>query len=124
MSKEETGEQGPEPDEGKDSLYINEVTLTGHCDEAPKAVKTANGTPRAAFGMTIPQGRGNTFVRVVAWDKLAAQCALARKGGLLRIGGQLRSWRLKKEGAPMQLEVVANEVQVLDAARQRELAGV
>lgn len=124
MSKDETGGQTTEANEGENSPYINEVTLTGHCDEAPKAIKTTKGAMRAAFGLTIPRGKEKTFVRVVAWDGAAKQCALAPKNGLLRIGGRLRSWRKQEEGATTQLEVVANEVQVLTAPAQQEMAGV
>jgi single-stranded DNA-binding protein len=123
MSKEETGAKASKVGEEK-SPYVNEVSLTGHCDDAPKAVKTAKGALRAAFSMTIPRGNEKTFVRVVAWDAAAKQCALAPKGGLLHVGGRLRSWRRQEEGATTQLEIVADEVQVLGAPAQQEMASV
>lgn len=121
MSKEEPGAKAPKAGEQGDSPYVNEVTLVGHCDDSPKAVKTEKGH-RASFGMTIMRGKERTFVRVVAWDALAKQCALAPKGGLLRIGGRLRSWRRQEEGATTQLEVVADEVRLVGAPVQQELA--
>ncbi len=122
MSKEETGAKAPKAGEEGNSPYVNEVTLVGHCDDAPKAVKTAKGGHRASFGMTIKRGNERTFVRVVAWDALAKQCALAPKGGLLRIGGRLRSWRRQEEGATTQLEIVADEVRLVGSPVQQELA--
>lgn len=123
MSKEESGAQTPSDGEKDNAPYVNEVTLVGHCDDAPKAVKTAKGGHRASFGMTIMRGNERTFVRVVAWDALAKQCALAQKNGLLHIGGRLRSWKNPKvEGATTQLEVVADEVRLVNAPAQQELA--
>ena len=102
---------------------MNKCILIGRLTEDPDLRYTKNGTPVANFTLAVErnytnqQGERDTdFIDIVAWRKLAENCAEhLGKGRMVAVDGRLQISKSKKDGHTyVNPEVVANEVKFLD----------
>lgn len=106
---------------------LNSVSLIGNLTREPELRVTPSGTSVANLGLAINRRwkdkDGNkhevtTFLRVTAWEGLADTCAkYLRKGSCVFVTGRLqsRSWEGDDGKKNTALDVVADDVQFLDA---------
>ena len=111
---------------------INSVTIAGNLTRDPAFRKTTNGTPVANFWIAsnrkfkdnTGQWRENVcYVGVVAWYKLAENCAEnLKKGCAVIIEGELQSRTLRNEDGRNRsiVEIKAHRVQFLNKKEQPE----
>lgn len=110
---------------------LNRVMIIGNLGSDPELRYTANQTPVATFSVattdyrTGPDGQRQDVTewhRVVAWSKVAENCAkFLTKGRTVFVEGKLqtRSWDDKQTGQKRyQTEIVAQNVQFLNAPGQ------
>lgn len=112
---------------------LNRVFLIGRLTRDPEMRFTATGTPVANFSLAVDrpflnaQGeREADFIRVVVWRKLAENCAnYLGKGRLVAVEGrlQVRSYQTPEGQSRTISEVVGDNVQFLDRAREGTGAG-
>ncbi len=113
---------------------LNRVILIGRLTREPEMRFTASGAPVANFTLAVDrpflnaQGqREADFIRVVAWRKLAENCSnYLGKGRLVAVEGrlQVRSYQTPDGQTRTVSEVVADNVQFLDRAREGTGPGV
>lgn len=109
---------------------LNCVILIGRLTKDPELKYTPNGTAVASFTLAVDRFRTNAqgeketdFIPIVAWQKLAENCAeYLRKGSLAAVDGrmQVRSYDGKDGTKRWATEVIANAVRFLDSRRDRE----
>ncbi|HHW40105.1 MAG TPA: single-stranded DNA-binding protein [Syntrophomonadaceae bacterium] len=107
---------------------LNRVILIGRLTREPEMRFTASGAAVANFTLAVDrpflnaQGqREADFIRVVAWRKLAENCSnYLGKGRLVAVEGrlQVRSYQTPDGQTRTVSEVVADNVQFLDRARE------
>ena len=106
---------------------LNKIMLIGHLGRDPELQLTANqGTPVTKFSLAVSRTytvRGERkeeteWFNIIAWNKLAETCEkYLHKGSKVYIEGRLTTRKYQdKEGIQRTaIEVIANEMQMLDA---------
>jgi single-strand DNA-binding protein len=109
---------------------INNVVIAGNLTRDPAFRKTTNGTPVANFWIAsnrrFKDNNGNwrenvCYVGVVAWYKLAENCAEnLKKGSAVIIEGELQSRTLRSEEGRNRsiVEIKAHRIQFLNRKEQ------
>ena len=103
---------------------MNKVCLTGRLADEPEVRYTTSGKAVCSFSLAI-QGRGNEqaiFIDIIAWDKLAETCGnYLAKGRRVGIEGRLNVRKYETQDGQKRkvVEVVAADVEFLDAPKQR-----
>ncbi len=105
---------------------VNKVILIGRLGRDPEVRHTGSGTPVANFTMATDEGykdkttgewqKRTEWHRIVAWSRLAEQCAnLLSKGKLCYIEGRLqtREWNDRDGNKRTTTEIVANVMRIL-----------
>ncbi len=104
---------------------VNKVILIGRLGKDPEMRFTQNGKPVTNFSIAtnevwLDQAGGKQekteWHRIIAWGKLAENCAkLLSKGKLVYIEGRLqtRSWDDRDGNKRYTTEVVANQMQIM-----------
>lgn len=104
---------------------LNKIILIGRLVRDPELRYTSNGTPVSNFTLAVERNYSNQqgeketdFIKIVAWRKLAENCAHhLDKGRLVAVEGSLniRKSKSEKDGRTyINPEVIANNVQFLD----------
>ena len=103
---------------------LNKVLFIGNLTRDPELKFTSSGAAVANFGLAVnrkyKQGEewktSVCFIDIVAWEKLAENCAqYLKKGGLVLIEGRLELQTWEKDGQKRSKhEVVAHNIQFLD----------
>ena len=112
------------------SKGINKVILVGRLGADPEVRYTADGTPVAKFNLATGESytdkNGNRqekteWHRIVAWRKLAEITGkYLTKGRLVYIEGSLQTTSWEKDSVKRHTtEIVARDLQMLDAAHSR-----
>jgi single-strand DNA-binding protein len=111
---------------------MNLVILIGRLTKDPELRYTPNGVAVATFDLAVDrvvpnaQGERETdFVRIVVWQKQAENCAnYLKKGRLAAVSGrlQIRNYTNQDGQKRWVTEVVANQVQFLERAREDSAA--
>lgn len=106
---------------------MNHIVLIGRLTRDPELRYTPNGVAVANFDLAVDRPMKNQagekevdFIRIVAWQKTAELCAnYLKKGRQVAIEGrlQIRSYEDKDGQKKRVAEVVANQVQFLDRAK-------
>lgn len=102
---------------------MNHIVLIGRLTRNPELRYTPNGIAVANFDIAVDrpgEKKETDFVRIIAWQKTAENCANhLGKGRLVGIQGrlQIRSYEAQDGQKRRVAEVVANQVQFLDRAK-------
>ncbi|NLY38626.1 MAG: single-stranded DNA-binding protein [Firmicutes bacterium] len=110
---------------------LNQVVLIGRLTHDPELRYTpGNGVAVTTFTIAVDRPYANQqgareadFIRIVAWRKLAENCAnYLKKGLLVAVVGrlQIRSYEDSQGVSKKVAEVVANDVRFLEWARNQE----
>lgn len=109
---------------------MNHIILIGRLTRDPELRYTPNGIAVANFDLAVDrpvknaQGEKETdFIRIVAWQKTAENCAnYLRKGRLVAVEGrlQIRGYETQDGQKRRVAEVVASFVQFLEKANQQD----
>jgi single-strand DNA-binding protein len=111
---------------------VNKVLLIGRLGADPVAEYTQSQTPYCRFSLATTEKRGGKdgapskeeteWHNIIAWDKTAELCSrYLSKGRRVYIEGKLRTSSWEKNGQKQyKTEIVANNVQFLDSATQKE----
>ena len=105
------------------AIGVNNITMVGNLTRDPELRFTPNGTPVVSFGIAVNKRFQNKdsgewineadFFNVVAWFKLAENCAESlSKGDRVLVSGRLsqESWDDKEGQKRSSIRVVANVV--------------
>lgn len=108
---------------------MNKVVLIGRLTKDIELRQTTGGISTAAFTLAVDRNfknkNGDTeadFIQIVTWKKLAEHCAkYLGKGRLIAVSGRVQT-RIYDSGNGRRhmTEVVADEVQFLDKAKQND----
>lgn len=106
---------------------MNHIVLIGRLTRDPELRYTPNGTAVANFDLAVerpvPNQAGEKeadFIRIIAWKKVAENCAnYLSKGRLVAIEGrlQIRSYEDANGQKRRVAEVIANNVQFLERGK-------
>lgn len=108
---------------------MNHVVLIGRLTRDPELRYTPNGVAVTTFTLAVNRPFTNQageqeadFIPVVAWQKLAENCANnLGKGRLVAVEGRLQIRSYEKDGNKHRIaEVVASEVKFLDYGKKSE----
>lgn len=107
---------------------MNHIVLIGRLTRDPELRYTPQGVAVANFDLAVDRPTTNAngeretdFIRIVAWQKTAENCAnYLKKGRLVAVEGrlQIRSYETQDGQKRRVAEVVANYVQFLERANQ------
>lgn len=107
---------------------MNHIVLIGRTTREVELRYTPNGIAVANFDLAVDRPTTNAngeretdFIRIVAWQKTAENCAnYLKKGRLVAVEGrlQIRAYETKEGEKRRVAEVVANFVQFLEKANQ------
>lgn len=106
---------------------MNHIVLIGRLTRDPELRYTPNGVAVTNFDLAVDRPTPNQagereadFIRIIAWQKQAELCAnYLKKGRLVAVEGrlQIRSYEAQDGQKRRVAEVVANQVQFLDRAK-------
>jgi single-strand DNA-binding protein len=106
---------------------MNHIVLIGRLTRDPELRYTPNGVAVTNFDLAVDRPilnqageREADFIRTIAWQKQAELCAnYLKKGRLVAVEGrlQIRNYETQDGQKRRVAEVVANQVQFLDRAR-------
>jgi single-strand DNA-binding protein len=106
---------------------MNHIVLIGRLTRDPELRYTPNGVAVTNFDLAVDRPTTNQagereadFIRIIAWQKTAELCAnYLKKGRLVAVEGrlQIRSYEAQDGQKRRVAEVVSNQVQFLDRAR-------
>ena len=109
---------------------LNKVILIGRLTQDPELRYTPSGVAVASFTLAVDRQRANQagereadFINIVVWQKLGELCAqYLRKGRLAAVEGSLQIRQYEnKEGQRVRVaEIIAQSVQFLDKAHDRQ----
>lgn len=109
---------------------MNHIILIGRLTKDPELRYTPNGVAVSNFDLAVDRPTTNAngeretdFIRIVAWQKTAENCAnYLKKGRLVAVEGrlQIRSYETQDGQKRRVAEVVANFVQFLERANQED----
>jgi single-strand DNA-binding protein len=113
---------------------VNHITLIGRLTRDPELRYTPNGVAVTNFDLAVDRPTTNRdgerevdFIRIITWQKVAENCAnYLAKGRLVAVEGrlQIRSYEDQQGQKRRVAEVVANQVQFLERAKDgQEAAG-
>lgn len=107
---------------------LNHIVLIGRLTREPEMRYTDNGTAVARFTLAVERNYTNRqgekevdFINIVAWRKLAENCAQhLGKGRLVAVDGSLQIRKSENNGKTyINPEVVANDVRFLDWPKEQ-----
>lgn len=111
---------------------VNKVMLIGRLGRDPELRYTTNGQPVANFTLATTEVRGSKdndrqeyteWHRIVAWGRLAEICGeYLNKGKMVYVEGALRtrSWEDKQGNKRWTTEIIANQMQMLSPAGEKQ----
>jgi single stranded DNA-binding protein len=88
---------------------LNQSTILGNLTSNPKVHQTEDSKEFCTFDVALDQEhrsasagikKETVFVRVVAWDKLAASAKRLRKGNLVLVEGRLANYKMRNGDNP------------------------
>lgn len=101
---------------------MNRADLIGRVTKDVELKRTPNGVPVVTFDLAVDRPKNNEgkketdFLRIVAWQKLAENCAkYLKKGRQVGVEGriQTRSYDTNEGNKKYVVEIVANSVEFL-----------
>ncbi len=107
---------------------LNHIVLIGRLTREPEMRYTDNGTAVTRFTLAVERNYTNRqgekevdFINIVAWRKLAENCAQhLGKGRLVAVDGSLQIRKSENNGKTyINPEVVANDVRFLDWPKEQ-----
>lgn len=111
---------------------LNKVVLIGRLTKDVELKHTSNGTAVAKFTIAVDRRqvkdreKETDFIVIVAWTKLAENCAnYIGKGRLVAVSGrlQIRSYEDNQGVRRKAAEIVAEDVKFLDHAKEGNAGG-